>query len=996
MYFTKNMRLIVTGSVGIALLYLPFSGFFTKQLPASPLQAKATLTAPTTPTTSWLQRREQQQQWVDSVYAALTDDERIGQLLMLRAHSDKGADYEAAVQQQIIKCHAGGVCFFQGTPARQAVVTNSYQAVARLPLLVAIDGEWGLSMRLKNTTTFPRQMTLGAIQNNDLIYQMGVEIARQCKRIGINTNFAPVIDCNTNPKNPVIGDRSFGEDKMQVAAKGILYANGMQDNGVMACAKHFPGHGDADVDSHLELPVIAHDAARLNDIELFPFKALVAKGVMSMMVAHLSVPALDDTPHQPSSLSRRIVTDILRKQLNFDGLIFTDGMEMGAVVKYYTAGKADVQALVAGNDVILLPQSPEAAFAAIKNAVADGTLDKTELEQKVKRVLGAKYKLGLHTRPADIDLANLDRDLNAPEADALRRQLYQNALTLVRNTQNAVPITEVATTKMASVAIGASAPNTFQRTLISYGAVTPYNTGKEIDPKILAAVKNKDVVFVSLHGISRKASDNFGVSQATIRFINTLAAQTKVVVTVFGSPYALRNLDSAACVIAAYEDNKTTQELAAQGIFGAFGMTGKLPVTASAQSNMGDGVGFKSLNRLRTAIPEEVGLNSDTLAKIDGLANELVNNGTAPGCQVMVVKNGAIVYHHTFGYWTYDKTRRVDSTDIYDMASVTKVMATTPSLMTLYDQAKFDPERTMGDYLPELIGTNKAALQIKQVMAHQAGLTAWIPFYKQTLDEKGKWRRSIYAKQPDEEYSVPVANGLFMRHAWIDEMWRQIYASEITPNPKYKYSDLGFFMFAKMVRAQSGEPLDVYAQKNIYEPLGMSYTTFKPLEKFDLTQIVPSENDHYWRQQLVQGTVHDMGAAMLGGVSGHAGLFSTAHDVATYFQMLLNGGEYGGKRIINAATVQLFTTRVAGSSRRALGFDMKDLAAEKLENVSPLVSNNCFGHTGFVGQGVWADPDKQLIFIFLSNRTFPTMENNKLKEQHYREKMQTIIYKALQ
>jgi beta-N-acetylhexosaminidase len=511
----------------------------------------------------------------------------------------------------------------------------------------------------------------------------------------------------------------------------------------------------------------------------------------------------------------------------------------------------------------------------------------------------------------------------------------------------------------------------------------------------LAAVKTKEVVFVSLHSLSRKASDNFGVSQATIRFINTLSAQTKVVVTVFGSPYALRGLDSANCVIAAYEDNKTTQELAAQGIFGAFAMTGKLPVTASEKSKAGDGVGFKSLNRLRTAVPEEVGLSSDTLAALDKIANELVSNGTAPGCQVMVVKNGAIVYHHTFGYWTYDKTRAVDSSDIYDMASVTKVMATTPSLMTLYDAGKFDPEKTMGDYLSELKGTNKANLQIKQVMTHQAGLTAWIPFYKQTLDEKGNWKRGIYAKQPDEEFTVPVANGMYMRHNWVDEMWRQIYASEITPNPKYKYSDLGFFMFAKMVREQSGDPLDVYAQTHIYEPLGMAHTTFRPLEKFDATQILPSENDRYWRHQIVQGTVHDMGAAMLGGVSGHAGLFSTAHDVATYFQMLLNGGTYGGKRIINESTVKLFTTRAAGSSRRALGFDMKDLAADKLENLSNLVSNNCFGHTGFVGQGVWADPDKQLIFIFLSNRTFPTMENNKLKEQHYREKMQTVIYKAM-
>ncbi len=990
------MRLIAFFSVAAGLIYLPFSGYLPNFLGTKKAENPVNTRFTNKVDNVALQRLQRlQTAWADSVYNVLTDDERVGQTLMLRAHSDKGADYEAQVQAQIEQLHAGGVCFFQGTASQQANLTNRYQRVARLPLLVAIDGEWGLSMRLKNTMVFPRQMTLGALQDNSLIYEMGAEIARQCKRTGINVNFAPVVDCNTNPRNPVIGDRSFGEDKTVVAAKGWSYASGMQDNGVMACAKHFPGHGDADVDSHFDLPKINASIERLNEIEMVPFQLLKQQGIMSMMVAHLSIPSLDATPNQPSSLSRKIITDLLRNSWGFEGLLFTDGMEMQGVTKYYPSGKADAQAMIAGNDIDLLPQNPTLAFNAIKAALADGSLSRAEFETKIKRILAAKYRLGLRYKPADIDLGNMDSDLNRPEAEALRRRLYQGALTLARNEQNTVPIQDVGAKRIASVAIGAGAQNTFQRTLGEYGAVSNYVSPKEVAANILPALKGKDVVIVSLHGLSRKASEGFGVSQSTINFINKLSQQTKVVVCVFGSPYALRGLDSAACVVAAYEDNKTTQELAAQGIFGAIPMSGRLPVTASAKSKAGDGVGFKSLNLLRTAVAEEVGLSSDTLKGIDDIGNELVSNGTAPGCQIMVVKDGAIVYHHTFGFWDYKRTRATDSSDLYDMASVTKIMATTTSLMTLYDQQKFDVEKTMGDYLPELKRTNKAKLSIKKVMSHQAGLTAWVPFYKQTIDAKGNWLSGNYNKNNDGEYNIQVADAMYANEAWREKIWQQIYATPVEPKPVYKYSDLGFYLFAKMIKQISGEPIDVYTQKHLYEPLGMAHTTFLPLQKFDVSQIVPSENDTYWRHQVLQGHVHDMGAAMLGGVSGHAGLFSNAHDVATLFQMFLNGGEYGGRRYINESTLKLFTTRVQGSSRRSLGFDMKDLASTKVENVSLCASKNCFGHTGFVGQGVWADPDQKLLFIFLSNRTFPTMDNNKLNTLQYRAKIQDLIYKAI-
>ena len=999
------MRYFIASAILLPTIYLSFTGFMKacRVDNTDPIHtSKATETPPTTAkkditplrnATELTRYKQAQADWADSVYQTLTDDERIGQLIMLRAHTDKGAAYEASVQQQIESLHAGGVCFFQGSPQRQAEVTNTYQQHSKIPLFVAIDGEWGISMRLKPAIIYPRQMTLGAIQDNGLIYNMGVQIANDCRRIGVNINFAPVVDCNTNPKNPVIGDRSFGEDKLSVTAKAWQYASGMQDSKVLACAKHFPGHGDADVDSHLALPLIPHQEARLRDIELFPFMALARQGIQSMMIAHLNVPALDNSD-KPSSLSRKIVTDLLRREIGFEGLCFTDGMEMHAVTKNYAPGKADVAAITAGNDIDLLPENPAMAAAALKAALSEGILDRAELQEKVIRILKCKYALGLNKGAPQVALTGIDGAINSPEAEALRRQLYQAAMTLVRNEQNALPISDVAGTKMASVAIGASAQTTFQRTLSQYGKVTHFNTSKEIDPKILPALKGNDIVFVSLQGISRKASDNFGVTQATIRFLTTLATQTKVVLTVFGSPYSLRSLDSVSCVLVAYEDNRTTQELAAQAMFGAYSLTGKLPVSASDKSPVGSGVGFKSLNVLHTAVAEEVGLSSDTLAEIDGLATKLIAEGAAPGCQILVVKDGAIVYHHVFGYWDYTKQRAVDSTDLYDMASVTKVMATTPSLMTLYDAGKFDPERTMGDYLADLRGTNKASLPIKQVMTHQAGLTAWIPFYKQTITPKGERLYGQYRDAPEAGFTTQVAANLYIRDSWIPEIWRQIYATPIGA-PTYKYSDLGFFMFCKLIKEQSGQAEEDYVQRHIYEPLGMAHTTYKPLEKFDVSQVVPSENDRYWRHQVVQGHVHDMGAAMLGGVSGHAGLFSTAHDVATYFQMLLNGGVYGGKRIIEESTVKLFTTRAAGSKRRALGFDMKDLGSSKVENVCLGASDRCFGHTGFVGQGVWADPAHNLIFIFFSNRTYPTMDNNKLNTEQWRAKIQAVVYRSI-
>lgn len=944
--------------------------------------------------------------WVDSVYNAMSERERWAQLIVIRANLDQDTIYDRQVENLIREHKVGGICYFNlnhsGTVEKQAALTNRYQAASpRIPLFVTIDGEWGLGMRMRETTiSYPRQMMLGAIGNNRLIYDMGREIARQCRRVGININYAPVADVNNNAANPVINDRSFGENHYNVAAKCFQYMMGQQDGGVMASAKHFPGHGDTNTDSHHELPVIPYDFSRLDSLELFPFRVLVQNGIGSVMVAHLQVPIIDNRPNRPTSLSRNTITNLLRQDMDFEGLIFTDAMEMRAVGKYYQPGEADVEALRAGVDVVLLPADAGATLNAVEKALSAGTLDRAQLETSVRRVLRAKYRLGLH-KPQRVELDNLRRDLLSPQALLLKRRLIAEALTLVRDRPGLVGFPNLEQTRFATLSLGTSKTTLFQKHCALYTGMDHFQNGGSITPEVaqrlLDSLSHYDVVLVGLHNMRSRAADNFGISDAQIQLVRRLSERTTVALAVFGNPYSLKYFDQIPILLEAYTEDPYAQELAAQALFGAIDLKGTLPVTVSTQAIYGQGIQKRwTQPRLGYDLPEAVGLQSDTLLLMDSIMQAVIRMGAAPGGQILVAKDNKIVWHKAYGHHTYEQKTPVALDDLFDVASVTKVAATTISTMRLVETGKICLDSTLQTYLPEVRNTNKAFLTLRELMAHHAGLQAWIPFYQQTLTPEKTPSPDIYKTQSAPGFDVPVAPNLYMNPAWRDSIWQQIFSSNLRNAKDYKYSDLGLYLTARTVQQIGKHPVNEFAEEYYYQRLGMSRTMFNPWQRGLAMHCAPTEEDKYFRQCRIQGYVHDMGAAMLGGVSGHAGLFSNANDLAKLFQMLLNGGSYFGTQYLKRSTVKEFTTRFARSQRRGLGFDLKELDPRESQNICDLAGPNTFGHYGFTGTCVFADPDQNLIFVFLSNRTYPTMDNNKLGAENIRPKCQGVVYRALQ
>lgn len=945
---------------------------------------------------------EAEKAWVDSVYNTLNEDERIGQLFMIRAHSDLGPDHVAKVVQLVEDYHVGSMCFFQGSPEEQIRLINKYQALSKIPMLMAIDAEWGLGMRMKTSTiSYPYQLTLGAVQNNQLLYDMGIEVGKQLLRTGLHINFAPVVDVNNNAGNPVINFRSFGEDRYNVTAKSYQYMRGMQDAGIFTSAKHFPGHGDTDVDSHLDLPVIPHSRERLDSIELYPFEALIKRGLSGVMVAHLSVPTFDSRPNRPTTLSRPTITQLLRDSLGFDGLIYTDALEMKGVTKHFAAGVTEAEAIMAGADVLCLPEDLGAARREIKRYLAAGKIDAAQVEASVKRILRAKYRLGL-TGFTPIPQQGVRAELNSTKALALKQTLLENAMTLVRNPDDLIPFYDLDTTTYASLSIGAGVQTPFQQRLADYVKMPHLQVGKEISSgqsnELVRTLGRKDVVIVGLHDMSSRASRNYGITQSTINFVNRLSRETKVVLVVFGNPYSLKYFDDIDWVLEAYQEDGTSQDVAAQALFGAFPIRGRLPVTASDKSRFNTGVTTRASIRLGYALPEAVGMDSDTLAQISELLQNAIDTGATPGAVVLVAKDGRIVFHRAYGHHTYSKSSVMKKDDIFDLASVTKIAATTMSIMRLQGEDKMDIDQPLSQYFADLANSNKKDLVPREIMAHRAGLQSWIPFFEQTLSGTKKDPRpssTYYRSAASGNFNIPVTEKLFMRHDFADSIWQQIIHSELRDNKNYVYSDLGFYMLGRTVGQVSGTPIDDYVEKTFYHPLGLQTATYNPWKKYDPATIVPSERDQYWRRQKVQAYVHDMGAAMLGGVSGHAGLFANANDLAVLLEMVRRGGHYGGRRYLKREVIDNFTHRFPGDTRRGIGFDMLELNNKKPANLSRLASSQTFGHLGFTGTAVWVDPVQDLVFIFLSNRTYPSMYNRKLGEANFRPRVQDVVYKAI-
>ena len=942
-----------------------------------------------------------QTQWVDSVLNSMSINEKIGQLFMVAAYSNKDQTHINKINNLISKYHIGGLIFFQGGPVRQAMLTNQYQNNSKTPLLIASDWEWGLAMRLDSTVRYPRQMMLGAVQNNELIYKMGVEIAKQCNRIGTHVNFAPVIDINNNPKNPVIGSRSFGENRENVALKGYFYMKGLQDNNVLATGKHFPGHGDTDTDSHKALPIINHSRSRLDSVELYPFKQLFNAGLGGVMVAHIHIPSLDNTPNIATTLSHKVTTDLLRNELGFDGIAFTDALNMKGVSSFFEPGEVDLMALKAGNDILLYPKSVELGVAKIKEALKNGEVTEEYLNAKVRKILAVKYWVGLSSNQY-IKTNNLVKDLNNEDAVEIKHELIENAITLVKNDKGYLPFKGLDTLRIASVSVGTTRDSEFQKTLKLYANVKSFNIKKFATDDEWKALKNKlkayNLVIVSFHKTNRIPKKNYGISYASMRKVEELAKTNNVIIDVFANPYSLKkyvDLNNFKAVIVSYNDWKITQNISAQVIFGGIPAKGKLPVSINDNFKQGTGVFFEKSIRLKYTSPKDAGMNNNMLYKIDSIALNGITEKAFPGCQIIAAKNGKVFYNKSFGSQEYNRKNKINQYDIYDLASITKVVATTVSLMKLKDENKFDVKKSLSYYLPYLDSTNKSDIIIQDVITHQARLNPWIPFYLKTI-KNDSIRNSIYSTTATENKNTIVADNLYILDSFKDSMYQRIADSKLRKKKEYRYSDLGFYLMQQIIETQTKKSLDKYTYDNFYSKLGAYTMGYNPLNKYPKSEIVPTEDDTKFRKQLVQGYVHDMGAAMMGGVAGHAGVFSNANDLAKIMQMFLNYGTYGGYQYIKPKTVKEFSTcQFCPSNRRALGFDKPEMNHNKIGPTCDLVSAESFGHTGFTGTYAWVDPNNGILYIFLSNRIYPDMENKKLIRMGIRTKIQEVIYQSI-
>ena len=938
--------------------------------------------------------------WVEEQLSGMTLEQKVAQLIMIEAYSNRGPEHKAEISSIIEKYGIGGIMFKQGGPVVQAQLTNHFQSISTVPMLIALDAEWGLSMRLDSTFSFPWMMTQGAVTNDSTTYAFGAELAAHCRRIGVNVNFAPDADVNSNPNNPIINTRSFGENREVVARKSIMYMKGMQDNGVLACAKHFPGHGDTDKDSHKTLPTILKTKEEMDSIELYPFRALIDSGVGSVMIAHLNIPAYGTTNTRASSLTKSVVTDLLQEQMNFDGLIFTDGLNMKAVSQHYGPGQLEVEALRAGNDVLLLPADVEATINAVVLAVNKGLLTVERIERSVRKVLKAKYELGLHNwKPVSLD--GIYEDLNTVRSEKIYRDIIRQAQTVIKN-KDVLPIKKLDETVVMNIRFEEGESDDYAEMLNRYTKVTSMRIHDQSTPAeieaILKRAEEADILILSVHKSNASPWKSYKLSERTVQILNQLANRQTTVLNLFANPYALRSYKGFRnhdAIVLSYQNSRWSQDYATQVIFGAIEPRGVLPVSIDSEFSAGTTLGWAGLDRLKYGIPEDENIDHSVLAGIDAIAQQAVDEGATPGCQVLVAKNGNVIYNKAFGYHTYQKKNPVHTGDLYDLASITKVAASVPALMVMYEDGFLNLDRELGDYFPQTVGTNKEKLIIREMLAHQARLYPWIPFYRDFLKEQNQWQPEWIYSDPKRE-SKEVANRVYMKEEVSDSILNRILSSDLLANKQYRYSDLGYYLLQSIIESYFQTSLDSVAYQKFYAPLGATTLGYRPLKRFPPERITPTENDLIFRKQLIHGYVHDQGAAMLGGVAGHAGLFSNSNDLAKLMQMYMQYGYYGGEQFIDSSVVAEFTRCqfCESDNRRGIGFD-KPVVNGRGGPTCNCVSLVSFGHSGFTGTLAWVDPEQEIVYIFLSNRIHPDAENRKLISTDVRTRIQEVIYNSL-
>lgn len=938
--------------------------------------------------------QEKQKFWVDSIYKSLTLEEKVGQLFAPMVFSKKEQEFDTTLKL-IRENHIGGVIFSRGGPVNQSQWLNEFQTHSKVPLLITMDAEWGVGMRLDSVMDFPWAMTLGAIQDLELIERIGYQMGKHAKRLGIHMNHGPILDINTNPDNPIIGNRSFGESKKWVTEIASAYMKGHHRAGVLTTGKHFPGHGDTDADSHLTLPTISHTKEHIEKVEIYPYHKLIEQGLPSVMVAHLNVPSLTDSV-LPTSLSKKVVTDILKSELNFKGLILTDALNMKGATMHAPAKGADKMAFQAGNDVLLISNDIPQGIRSIVEAVKSGEITHERLAHSVKKILKAKYKVGLHDYKA-VETENLIEDLNPPFDQILYDKAVKNALTLLHNKRNLIPIKEFGS--LGYHKIGDADGGVFKTQLSKY--VTLKELGEEqlesMDPERV----DFDTVLIAYHKENHTPYVDYRFKKRELKRIDNLSKEFHVILVSFTSPYALGQLDSPKnieSILVAYQNSIQAQRIAADALMGYSSIRGKLPVSPSTEIEIGSGMELPAIKAMPYVDPMEVGFDPEKLNRLDEFANVIIDSMVTPGLQLLVARKGKIVYNKSFGYHTYAKEIPVENNHLFDLASLTKILATVPLVLQEVSNGKLQLDERLKNLIPKVTNTNKSELSVKQILSHQTGLQSWIPFYLETLDSISKKPlTNLYSRNYSEDYSILVYDGLFLHSDYPQEILQEVYSSEVLSRPRYRYSDLGFILMMEYFQNQYDLSFDELVWQRVIQPLGLEHTSYNPHLYFTDLEIVPSEFDGYFRHGMIDGYVHDMTAALMGGVGAHAGLFANAKDVAAIMEMFLKKGKFLDKQHFDSTTFDVFNTRhyKDHDNDRALGFDKKRKINQKRFNVATDASDLSFGHFGFTGTFAWADPEHDLIFVLLSNRTYPSMENTLISKNYIRPRMHQLVYDAL-
>lgn len=933
--------------------------------------------------------QDEKQNWVDSVFQTLNVNEKVGQMFIRRFSSHASAEVLKDIEDRVESGNLGGIIFTSGSVGKQARITNTLQAIAKIPLLISQDASYGLGHMLDSAMTFPIPLAQAAFADDSLIYRIAREVGRQMKVMGVHMSLSP----NATPLSSQASNEnmSYGDDARLVARRSLLHMKGLQDAGVLSCAKFFPLKSIEVFDQKGRTHITLYHDTLLSS----PYESLFRHGLPAVMPDVTDLPAFSEA--KKSDLKKKLSDrslkqlqsgELLHGALNYKGIVLVDILRMETGSAEFEAGDAELFAFQAGADFIIIEEDPEPALRKIKKLIRTDKQYASRLDLHVKKILALKYGAGL-SEISPIDLKFLEADLHTVDSRVLRSEAYKKTLTVVRNENNILPLVTLEDKNFICLMAGDSVrSDIFRRSIKKYVPVIPVLFGEE---KQEIDISRQDVILVALFpGTTGKTLFNL------LALLQEISAEQQVVIADFGSkifePYASRY----PAVVAGYTDTKDVVGMVPQLIFGGLPAEAVLPA-AYGEIPSGTGIKTLQLDRLTYSFPEDAGIDQSTLAKIGEIAQEAISSGSTPGCYVLVAKGGKVIYDRAFGHLTYDQKIPVTDETIYDLASLTKVSATLQAVMFMQERNLIDIHKKLSVYLPELKGSNKKDITIVDVLTHQAGLAPFVPLWPLTL-EGPAFMPMYYSSQQSVRYPLQISSTLFGSTVLKDSVWSWItYSKMLEKAPRtpytYRYSDLGFMMFKQLAERVLNQPMEVFLQQNLYEPLGAYTLGYNPLNRFPADVIAPTELDTLFRRGLVLGTVHDERAAMLGGVSGHAGLFGTANDLSKLGQMLLQEGLYGGTRYYKPETVRLFTAKHYASSRRGLGWD-KPVQGEWNSPTSIYASPETFGHTGFTGTCLWVDPEFDLVYIFLSNRVFPT-RSDKLIQTNIRSRIQDVIYQAI-